>query len=95
MKEIQERFAADPQRMRLEQANLFKREKVNPAAGCLPMLPTLFVFWALYPHAGIVTHRDAPHAVLRPGSTTCRLPDPTSIFNLFGLIRPWNPAPFR
>src|SRR5262249_50902768 len=34
MKVIQERFAADPNRMRLEQANLFKREKYNPALGC-------------------------------------------------------------
>jgi YidC/Oxa1 family membrane protein insertase len=48
MKSIQERFAADPQRMRQEQAKLFQREKVNPVAGCLPLIPTMFVFYALF-----------------------------------------------
>lgn len=94
MKSIQERFAADPQRMRLEQANLFKREKVNPAAGCLPMIPTLFVFWALY-HTLIVTIEMRHTPFFGTWIQDMSAPDPLSIFNLFGLIQvngqPWDP----
>jgi YidC/Oxa1 family membrane protein insertase len=94
MKTLQERFAADPQRMRLEQANLFKREKVNPAAGCLPMIPTLFVFWALY-HTLIVTIEMRHTPFFGTWIQDMSAPDPISIFNLFGLIQvggqPWDP----
>jgi len=96
MKSIQERFAADPQRMRTEQANLWKREKVNPVSGCLPIIPTMFVFWALY-HTLIVTlemrHAPFPGASWLPPTwiQDMSAPDPISIFNGFGLI-PWNPG---
>jgi YidC/Oxa1 family membrane protein insertase len=86
MKEIQERFAADPQRMRLEQANLFKREKVNPASGCLPMLPTLFVFWALY-HTLIVTLEMRHTPFFGTWIQDMSAVDPLSIFNGFGLLQ--------
>ncbi len=96
MKSIQERFAADPQRMRQEQAKLFQREKVNPVAGCLPMIPQMFVFYALY-HVLMVTiemrHAPFPGVDWLPDTwiEDMSAPDPISIFNLFGLI-PWNPA---
>ena len=48
LKGIQERFKADPQRLRAEQAKLMQREKVNPLAGCLPLIPTMFVFYSLF-----------------------------------------------
>jgi YidC/Oxa1 family membrane protein insertase len=88
MKSIQERFAADPQRMRQEQAKLFQREKVNPVAGCLPMIPTIFVFYALF-HTLAVTI-EMRHTPFFGWIHDMSAPDPTSIFNLFGLI-PWEP----
>jgi YidC/Oxa1 family membrane protein insertase len=90
MKSIQERFAADPQRMRLEQAALWKREKVNPVAGCLPLIPQMFVFYALY-HVLMVTIEMRHAPFLGTWIQDMSAPDPISLFNLFGLI-PWNPA---
>jgi YidC/Oxa1 family membrane protein insertase len=90
MKSIQERFAADPQRMRLEQAALWKREKVNPVAGCLPLIPQMFVFYALY-HVLMVTIEMRHAPFLGTWIQDMSAPDPISIFNLFGLI-PWNPG---
>lgn len=89
MKTIQERFAADPQRMRVEQAALWKREKVNPVAGCLPMVPQMFVFYALY-HTLMVTIEMRHAPFLGTWIQDMSAPDPISLFNLFGLI-PWNP----
>ncbi len=88
MKSIQERFAADPQRMRTEQAKLFQREKVNPVAGCLPLIPTMFVFWSLF-HVLNVTI-EMRHTPFIGWIRDMSAADPTSIFNLFGLI-PWEP----
>jgi YidC/Oxa1 family membrane protein insertase len=90
MKSIQDRFAADPQRMRLEQAALWKREKVNPVAGCLPLIPQMFVFYALY-HVLMVTIEMRHAPFLGTWIQDMSAPDPISIFNLFGLI-PWNPG---
>jgi YidC/Oxa1 family membrane protein insertase len=90
MKELQDRFGADPQRMRTEQAALWKREKVNPLAGCLPMVPQMFVFYALY-HTLMVTIEMRHAPFLGTWIQDMSAPDPLSIFTLFGLI-PWNPA---
>jgi len=89
MKSIQERFAADPQRMRQEQAKLWQREKINPLAGCLPIIPTMFVFYALF-HTLAVTI-EMRHTPFFGWIRDMSAPDPTTIFNLFGLI-PWNPG---
>ncbi len=88
LKGIQERFAADPQRMRQEQAKLMQREKVNPVAGCLPLIPTMFVFYALF-HVLNVTI-EMRHTPFVGWIRDMSAADPTSIFNLFGLI-PWEP----
>ena len=88
LKSIQERFAADPQRMRAEQAKLMQREKVNPLAGCLPLIPTMFVFYALF-HVLNVTI-EMRHTPFVGWIRDMSAGDPTSIFNLFGLI-PWEP----
>lgn len=48
MKRIQERFSGDRERMTKEVMALYRKEKVNPLSGCLPMLPQLPVFIALY-----------------------------------------------
>ena len=89
MKSIQDRFAADAQRMRQEQAKLWQREKINPLAGCLPIIPTMFVFYALF-HTLAVTI-EMRHTPFFGWIRDMSAPDPTTVFNLFGLI-PWNPG---
>ena len=88
LKGIQERFKADPQRLRAEQAKLMQREKVNPLAGCLPLIPTMFVFYSLF-HVLNVTI-EMRHTPFVGWIRDMSAGDPTSIFNLFGLI-PWEP----
>lgn len=46
--EIREKYKKDPQRMQQEIMKLYKAEKINPMSGCLPMLPQIPVFWALF-----------------------------------------------
>jgi len=48
VKELQEKFKADPKRLNVEMLNLYKVHKVNPLGGCLPMLLQLPIFWALF-----------------------------------------------
>ncbi len=48
MAEIKEKYKKDPQKMQKEMTELYKKHKVNPVSGCLPMLIQLPVFFALY-----------------------------------------------
>lgn len=48
MQEIREKYKKDPQRMQAEMTELYKKHKVNPVSGCLPMLLQIPVFFALY-----------------------------------------------
>jgi len=83
MKEIQERFAADPQRKQQEIMKLYKDRKANPLAGCLPILFTIPVFFALYKVLFVtIEMRHDSFAWL----TDLSAPDPTAIGNLFGLL---------
>lgn len=83
MKEIQERFAADPQRKQQEIMKLYKEKKANPLAGCLPILFTIPVFFALYKVLFVtIEMRHDSFAWL----TDLSAPDPTAIGNLFGLL---------
>jgi hypothetical protein len=68
---------------------LYKSEKVNPASGCLPMLIQIPVFFSLYKVIFVtIEMRQAPFfGWIRDLSA----PDPTNLFNLFGLI-PFDPA---
>jgi YidC/Oxa1 family membrane protein insertase len=88
MQAIKERFKDEPQRQQQEMMALYKAEGVNPAAGCLPMLIQVPVFWALYKVLFItIEMRQAPFfGWIRDLSAQ----DPTNVFNLFGLI-PFNP----
>ncbi len=63
---------------------LYKREKVNPIAGCLPILLQLPVFFALYKVLFITI--DMRHAPFFGWIKDLSAPDPTSLFNLFGLL---------
>ncbi|MGH6933990.1 MAG: membrane protein insertase YidC [Dongiaceae bacterium] len=86
MTKLRERFAEDKQRLNQEMMALYKREKVNPAAGCLPIVVQIPVFFALYKVLFITLEmRQAPFfGWIRDLSA----PDPTSILNLFGAL-PW------
>ena len=88
MKELQERFAADPQRRQQEIMKLYQREKANPIAGCIPILLTIPIFFALYKVLYVtIEMRHAPFWYIQDLSS----PDPTAIGNLFGLL-PWAAA---
>lgn len=68
--------------------NLYKKEKVNPAAGCLPIILQMPIFFALYKVLYVtIEMRNAPFFWW---ITDLSAPDSTTIFNLFGLI-PWQP----
>jgi YidC/Oxa1 family membrane protein insertase len=88
LKKLQERYADDKMRLQQEMMDLYKREKVNPASGCLPMLIQIPVFFALYKVLYVTI--EMRHAPFIGWIKDLSAPDPTTIFNLFGLI-PWTP----
>ena len=85
---IRERFPDDKAKQQEATMEIYKKEKINPVAGCLPMVVQIPVFFALYKVIFItIEMRQAPFfGWIRDLSS----PDPTSVFNLFGLI-PWTP----
>jgi YidC/Oxa1 family membrane protein insertase len=91
MTALNERYGDDKARKQEAMMRLYKEEKVNPAAGCLPMLIQIPVFFALYKVLFVsIEMRQAPfYGWIKDLSA----PDPTSLFNLFGLI-PWTPPEF-
>ena len=88
MLEIRDRHKEDRQKMNMEMMALYKREKVNPASGCLPILVQIPVFFALYKVLFVTI--EMRHAPFFGWIQDLSAPDPTTIFNLFGLI-PWTP----
>ena len=84
MKAIQERFKDDKQRQQQEILKLYQAEKINPAAGCLPIVLQIPVFYALYKVLLVsVEMRHQPFALwIRDLSA----PDPLTPVNLFGLL---------
>ena len=62
---------------------LYKREKINPVAGCLPMVIQIPVFFALYKVLFITI--EMRHAPFFGWIRDLSAPDPTNVFNLFGL----------
>jgi YidC/Oxa1 family membrane protein insertase len=96
MKKIQPQIAAlkelypdDRVKQQQEQMALFKREGVNPVAGCLPMVIQIPVFFALYKVIFITI--EMRHAPFFGWIRDLSAPDPTNVFTLFGLI-PWDPT---
>ncbi len=88
MEELRRRFKDDPAKQQQEIMALYQREKVNPLAGCLPILLQIPVFYSLYKVLNIsIEMRHAPFLAFKDLSAR----DPTTIWNLFGLI-PWDPA---
>ena len=88
MKKLQERFKDDKQRLNQEMMALYKREGANPASGCLPIVVQIPVFFALYKVLFVTI--EMRHAPFFGWIQDLSAPDPTSLFNLFGLI-PWTP----
>lgn len=87
MTKLRERFKEDKARLNQEMMALYKREKVNPAAGCLPILVQIPVFIALYQVLYVTI--EMRHAPFFGWIQDLSAPDPTSIFNFFGLA-PWD-----
>ncbi len=84
MKDLQERFKDDRQRMNQELMNLYKREQVSPVSGCLPIVVQIPVFFALYKVLFVTI--EMRHAPFYGWIKDLSQPDPTSLFNLFGLL---------
>lgn len=91
IEKIREKYADDRLKMNEKIMEIYKKEKVNPMAGCLPMVVQIPVFFALYKVLFVsIEMRQAPfYGWIHDLSA----PDPTTIFNLFGLI-PWDPPSF-
>ncbi len=87
MTEIREKFGDDKQKMQQELMAMYKRERVNPVSGCLPIALQIPVFFALYKVLFIsIEMRQQPfYGWIEDLSER----DPTNIFDLFGLI-PWD-----
>ncbi|NEX46932.1 membrane protein insertase YidC [Pseudotabrizicola algicola] len=86
MEAIKERAGEDKQMMQREMMKLYKDKKVNPAAGCLPILIQIPIFFALY--KVIFVTIELRHAPFFGWLNDLSAPDSSSIFNLFGLL-PW------
>jgi len=81
---IREKHKEDPQAMQRAMMDLYKKEKVNPAAGCLPILLQIPVFFALYKVLFVTL--EMRHAPFFGWIKDLSVPDPTSIFTGFGLF---------
>jgi len=89
MAAIRERFADDKMKQQQAMMELYKKEKINPIAGCLPILIQVPVFFSLYKVLFITI--EMRHAPFFGWIHDLSAPDPTTVFNLFGLI-PWDPT---
>ena len=91
LKAIQERYKDDKVRLQQEMLKLYQQEKINPAAGCLPILLQIPVFYALYKTLMVaVEMRHQPFALWIKDLSA---PDPMTPVNLFGLL-PFHPPGF-
>ena len=86
MVRIKEQYPDDRVKQQQELMELYKKEKINPLAGCLPVLIQIPVFFALYKVLFVTI--EMRHAPFFGWIRDLAAPDPTSIFNLFGLL-PW------
>jgi len=89
MQRIKERYGDDRMRQQQAMMELYKKEKVNPASGCLPILVQIPVFFALYKVLFVTI--EMRHAPFFGWIKDLSAPDPTSVFNLFGLL-PFDPS---
>lgn len=88
---LRERVGDDRAKLNQEMMALYKKHKVNPVSGCLPILLQIPVFFALYKVLYVTI--EMRHAPFFGWIQDLSAPDPTTMFNLFGLI-PWDPPSF-
>ncbi|KIX18359.1 MULTISPECIES: membrane protein insertase YidC [Paracoccus] len=84
MEEIKNRTGDDRMKFQKEVMELYKREKVNPAAGCLPILLQIPIFFSLY--KVIFVTIELRHAPWFGWIQDLSAPDPSSLLNLYGLL---------
>ncbi|MFE1601429.1 membrane protein insertase YidC [Methylobacterium sp. ID0610] len=84
MTAIRERYADDKVKQQQAMMELYKKEKINPVAGCWPVLIQIPVFFALYKVLFVTI--EMRHAPFFGWIRDLAAPDPTSILNLFGLL---------
>src|SRR3954447_1438791 len=89
MVNIRERYADDKMKQQQALMELNKKEKINPLAGCLPIMVQIPVFFALYKVLFVTI--EMRHAPFIGWIRDLSAPDPTNIFNLLGLI-PYDPT---
>jgi YidC/Oxa1 family membrane protein insertase len=91
MQKLKERVGDDRQKMQQEMMALYRDKKVNPAAGCLPIMLQIPIFFSLY--KVIFVTIELRHAAWLWVFNDLSAPDPTSLYNLFGAL-PWDaPVP--
>jgi YidC/Oxa1 family membrane protein insertase len=88
MMALREKYGEDRQQLNQAMMELYKREKVNPVSGCLPIVIQIPVFFALYKVLFVTI--EMRHAPFYGWVKDLSAQDPTTIFNLFGLV-PWTP----
>ena len=91
MKALQEKYKDDKPRLQQEMMALYKTEKVNPLAGCLPIFIQIPIFFALYKVLMLTIEMRHQPFVLWIKDLSA--PDPLHILNLFGLL-PFTPPSF-
>jgi len=84
MEALKERAGDDRQKLQQEMMALYKKEKVNPASGCLPIFLQIPIFFSLY--KVIFVTLELRHAPWLGWIRDLSAPDPSSILNLFGLL---------
>ena len=88
---LRERYGDDKTKLNEEMMALYKREKANPASGCLPILIQIPVFFALY--KVLFVNIEMRHAPFFGWIKDLSVADPTTVFNLFGMV-PWTPPEY-
>jgi YidC/Oxa1 family membrane protein insertase len=91
MVRLKELHKDDKMKLQQEMMALYKKEKVNPASGCLPVLIQIPFFFAIYKMLFISL--EMRHQPFFGWIKDLSAQDPTSLFNMFGLI-PWDPPSF-
>src|SRR5207253_7343008 len=86
---LKERYPDDKVKQQQEMMEIYKKEKINPIAGCLPVALQIPVFFSLYKVLFVTI--EMRHAPFFGWIKDLAAPDPTTVFNLFGLIA-WDPS---
>src|SRR4051794_3033447 len=86
---LKERFPDDKVKQQQEMMEIYRKEKINPVAGCLPVVIQIPVFFSLYKVLFVTI--EMRHAPFFGWIKDLSAPDPTNLFNLFGLI-PFDPT---